>query len=80
MHTPSVKEENMLEITRQREGFGWTKRELGQRADLHPSRVGVIENGRVKPYPVELERLARALGYHGEPADLVREVEVHEHA
>jgi len=66
----------VIELTRQREAFGWTKRELGQRADLHPARVGSIENGRVKPYDVELGRLARALGYHGDPADLVREVEV----
>ena len=66
----------MIELTRQREAFGWTKRELGQRADLHPARVGSIENARVRPYPPELERLARALGYHGDPADLVREVEV----
>ena len=64
----------MLELTRQREGFGWTKRELGARADLHPSRVGVIENGRVRPYPVELERLAKALGYHGQPEDLLEGV------
>ena len=67
----------MIELTRQREGLAWSKRELGQRADLHPNRVGQIENERVRPYPVELARLARALGYHGDPADLVREVEVH---
>ena len=70
----------MIELTRQRQAFEWSKRELGQRADLHPNRVGQIENERVRPYPPELERLARALGYHGEPADLVREVEVHESA
>ena len=70
----------MIELTRQREAFGWTKRELGARAELHPARVGTIENKRVSPYPVELERLARALGYYGDPADLVREVEVHEPA
>ena len=65
----------MIELTRQRQGFGWTRRELGARADLHPARVGVIENGHVVPYPVELERLARALGYHGDPADLLEEVD-----
>jgi len=64
-----------MELTRQREAFGWTKRELGARADLHPARVGVIENGRVIPYPVELERLARALGFKGEPAALIEEAD-----
>ncbi len=66
----------MFELTRQREAFGWSRRELGARADVHPNRVGAIENDRVRPYPPELERLARALGYHGDPADLLREVEV----
>jgi transcriptional regulator with XRE-family HTH domain len=60
-----------IELTRQREARRWTKRELGARADLHPSRVGVIENGRVVPYDVELARLAHALGYTGDPHDLL---------
>lgn len=64
----------MIELTRQRESFGWTKRELGARADVHPNRVGAIENDRVRPYPPELERLARALGYKGDPAGLVEVV------
>jgi len=62
------------EVTRQREARGWTRRRLGERADLHPARVGQIESGRVMPYPPELERLARALGYTGEPAGLLEEV------
>ena len=66
----------MIELTRQREAFEWSRRELGQRASLHPARVGQIENQRVRPYPPELERLARALGYRGPAEDLVREVEV----
>jgi len=65
----------MLELTRQRLAFGWTKRELGARSELHPSRVGVIENGRGKPYDIELARLARALGWTGDPAALVEEVD-----
>jgi transcriptional regulator with XRE-family HTH domain len=65
----------MLEITRQREAFGWTRRELGQRADLHPARVGAIENERVRPYDIELGRLARALGYSGDPSALLEEVD-----
>ena len=65
----------MLELTRQRERWRWTRRELGARSNLHPNRVGQIENERVRPYPVELERLARALGYAGEPAGLLEEVD-----
>jgi ribosome-binding protein aMBF1 (putative translation factor) len=61
----------VIELTRQREARRWTKRELGARADLHPSRVGVIKNGRVVPYDVELSRLAHALGFTGDPHDLL---------
>ncbi len=65
-----------IELTRQREARGWTKRELGARAELHPARVGVIENGRVIPYDVELRRLAHALGFTGDPHGLLEAVEV----
>lgn len=65
----------MIELTRQRERFGWNRRELGQHADLHPARVGQIENERVRPYPPELERLAHALGWSGAPVGLLKEVD-----
>jgi transcriptional regulator with XRE-family HTH domain len=64
----------MIELTRQRESLRWTRRELGARSDLHPARVGTIENGRVRPYDVELARLARALGWTADPAELLEEV------
>ena len=53
---------------------------VGQRANMHPARVGQILNGRVVPPPqsVELQRLAWALeefGFHGAPADLLKPVE-----
>jgi transcriptional regulator with XRE-family HTH domain len=67
----------MLEVTRQREAAGWTRMDLGYRAGLHPARVGQIENGRVRPPAdsVELQRLAKALRYAGDPKDLLDEVE-----
>jgi transcriptional regulator with XRE-family HTH domain len=67
----------MLELTRQREAAGWTRMELGFRARIHPVRVGQIENGRVRPRAdsVELQRLAMALSYEGDPKDLLDEVQ-----
>lgn len=65
----------MIALTKAREAAGWTKRELGARADLHPSRVGSIENERVRPYDVELGRLARALKWTGDPSALLEEVD-----
>ena len=70
----------MIRLTVEREAAGWTKRELGARSDLHPVRIGQIENLRVRPYDVELQRIARALDYHGDPSDLVREVQSHDAA
>jgi transcriptional regulator with XRE-family HTH domain len=62
-----------IELTRRREARGWTKGELGRRARIDPARTGQIENGRVVPPPgsVELIRLARALDYPGDPAELL---------
>ncbi len=67
----------MLELTVQRQAAGWTRMELGFRARLHPVRVGQIENGRVRPRAdsVELQRLASALQYQGEPEDLLNETD-----
>ena len=63
-----------LALTKAREAAGYTRFRLGSEAGIHPSRVGQFENGRAVPYPVELQRLADALGWSGEPSDLLKEV------
>lgn len=67
--------QQQLILTKLRIGRGWTKMELGSRARLHPARVGQIENGRAIPgdNSCELRRLADALGWNGEPRDLLYE-------
>ena len=62
-------------LTRERETRGWSKSELGGQARLHPARVGQGENGRALLYDVELARLAKALGWTGDPADLLKDVD-----
>jgi transcriptional regulator with XRE-family HTH domain len=62
-------------ITYLRQEARLTKFRLGALANVHPSRLSQVENGHVVPYPVELERLARALGWQGEPAALLDQVE-----
>ncbi len=64
----------MLRITQLRTERALTRTKLGALADVHPARVGQIENDRVRPYPPELGRLARALGWQGEPEQLLEEV------
>ena len=61
-------------LTKLREQQRWSRTELGRRARLHPSRVGQAESGRAILYDVELGRLAVALGYSGEPHDLLSDV------
>lgn len=63
----------MKRLTVEREQRDWTRWELAMQSRIHPARVGAIENGRVVPYPVELERLAKALGT-SDPSTLLDEV------
>jgi transcriptional regulator with XRE-family HTH domain len=51
----------MLKMTELREARGWSRAELGRRARIHPVRIGMIENLRVRPYWCECERIAAAL-------------------
>ena len=65
----------MLLITGLRAERDLTRAKLGALAEIHPARVGQIENGRVVPYAVELARLARAPGWQSEAEGLLREVD-----
>lgn len=67
----------MKNITRQREARTWTRATLGSLANIHPSRIGSIELGRVIPYPVELKRIAKVLRWRGDPERLLEEVDDH---
>jgi len=52
----------MLQLTAERLRRRWSKAELARRARLDQANVSRIEAGRMRPYAVELARLARALG------------------
>jgi len=54
-----------------------TRQALGAAASVGPARVGGMELGRIVPprASVELRRLADALGWEGDPAALLEEVE-----
>jgi transcriptional regulator with XRE-family HTH domain len=45
-----------------RHARGWTRAELARRSGLNASTVGLIEAGRLVPYPSQLTKLAKALG------------------
>ena len=54
-----------------------TRAQLGYRAEVHPARIGQLELGRLVPRAdsIELQRLADALDWAGDPADLLAAVE-----
>jgi len=54
--------ERRLRLTLERERRRWSRAELARRARLNPATVGLIEAGRLQPYPVQLAKLAVALG------------------
>jgi hypothetical protein len=62
----------LCELMRVRQGR--SRNALSIDAKLAPSQVGWIETGRFVPYPVQLGRLAAALGYVGRPEDLLKDV------
>jgi transcriptional regulator with XRE-family HTH domain len=49
-------------LKRLRTARKWSRAELGRRARVHASDVSRIEAGRARPYPGQLQRLAKALG------------------
>jgi transcriptional regulator with XRE-family HTH domain len=58
----------MLRLTHERERRGWPKARLARQARVDQAYLSRIEAGRAVPYPVELKRLARALGLPKESA------------
>ncbi|MCC6811738.1 MAG: helix-turn-helix transcriptional regulator [Deltaproteobacteria bacterium] len=48
---------------------GFSKAKLARDSIIHPSDISKFENGHARPYPGQVERLARALGV--QPADLL---------
>lgn len=54
--------------------LGLSGLEAARRAKLAPGTLSQIESGRFLPYEVQLARLALALEWTGDPAELLEEV------
>ena len=61
----------MLRLSRERERRGWSKARLARTAHIDQALLSKLESGRVRPYPPELRRLAKALGL---PRDCAEEL------
>lgn len=59
---------------RKRKAPPWSQSELARRSGLAAPTVSQIESGRLRPYPIQLEKLAAALGWTGDPAALLEDV------
>lgn len=64
----------MLKLTEVRKAQGLSMSALARKAELHVSTVSLIENGRLKPYPGQREKLAKALGMEDREDELFEEV------
>jgi transcriptional regulator with XRE-family HTH domain len=58
-----------MKLQIERESRGWSRAELARRARLNPSTVSLIEAGRLRPYPSQLEKLCGALGLPASDAE-----------
>jgi transcriptional regulator with XRE-family HTH domain len=66
----------MLAIEREMGMRGITQTALAEKTGYHRVYVNRIIRGREKPYKKFLETVAHTLNWQGDPADLMREVEV----
>jgi len=55
--------------------LGLSGLEAARRAKLAPGTLSQIESGRFFPYDVQLARLALALEWTGDPAELLEDVQ-----
>ena len=58
----------------ERRKLGWSQSRLARAADVNQSCMSRIENGLEPAYPRRGRRIADALGWEGDPADLFKEV------
>jgi len=65
----------MLRIRIERERRGLSRAQVARRADISPTSYGLVEDGRLRPYPVWEQRIAAAISWPGEPASLFEEAD-----
>lgn len=65
----------MKRVVSERQKRGWSQAELARRANINASSMSRIENGYEDAYPKRGKRIADALGWVGDPAELFEEIE-----
>ena len=64
-----------LMLEQKRIKAGLTKSGLARKAEMQAGMIGWIESGRFTPYDAQLEKIANALDWQGDPSDLLKEVD-----
>lgn len=64
----------MKRIVLERRKRGLSQSKLARLADVNQSCMSRIETGKEPPYPHRGKRIAEALGWDGDPAELFEEV------
>lgn len=64
----------MIVLTQAREARGFSKRQLEKACNVCASDLTKAETRGLRLYPVQLERIAHALGWEGDPMELLNEV------
>lgn len=64
----------MICLTKAREAQGLSKRRLGVLSNVDASDIARAENRGLRLYPVQLERIAEALGWEERPEKLLEAV------
>ena len=64
----------MLAMKKARKDRGWSGSRLAREAGMNQASISQIENRRLVPYPGQIEKIATALDWQGEPQELFEEV------
>ena len=65
----------MILMKKLRKEKGWSGSRLAREAEMNQSSISQIENGRINPYPIQIEKIAKALNWQGDPQELFAETE-----
>ena len=65
----------MKRVVLERRKLGMSQSKLARAADVNQSCMSRIEAGKEPPYPYRGKRIANAMGWKGDPAELFEEVE-----
>jgi len=65
----------MIKLVEARRKAGLSQSKLARLADVNQTSMSRIERGLEPAYPMRAQRIANALGWHGDPMELFEEAD-----